>query len=376
MAHPKVEVGVGVGTRPPLKRIERALRAARITRFDSAWVVDHLVGFIPDQIWDRSLSWAAGSRESPNAFFDPMTLLGHLATRAGDLRLGVGVTDTIRRHPVALAQSAMTLSHLMRRPPILGLGAGERENIEPYGLSFERPVARLDEAVRIIRTCFSSAGPFEFRGEFWDMPAAVMDLRPVPGRTPELWIGAHGPRMLRLTGTYGDGWYPSLPLRPDEYAAGLATIATAAVHAGRDPAEITPAMHSFMVVGRTEARARAMLAHPGIRFLSLLTPASMWAEAGRRHPFGDEFRGYVDFVPHHHTAAELWDAIELVEPDFVAERVLWGDRPRIVRGIRALAEAGLRHVVLTPVSALVSRSEAYYSVRSMAAIRSHLAEGA
>ena len=30
---------------------------------------------------------------------------------------------------------------------ILGIGAGERENVEPYGLSFERPVARLEDAL-------------------------------------------------------------------------------------------------------------------------------------------------------------------------------------------------------------------------------------
>ena len=26
-----------------------------------------------------------------------------------------------------------------------------------------------------------------------------MDLEPPPGRTPEIWIAAHGPRMLHLT---------------------------------------------------------------------------------------------------------------------------------------------------------------------------------
>src|SRR5690606_8125306 len=126
-------------------------------------------------------------------------------------------------------------------------------------------------------------------------------------------------RMLRLTGRFADGWYPSLPYRPEGYAAALATIADAATRAGRAPSEITPALHSFVVIGRTEARARAMLGHPAIRFMGLLAPASRWDAHGRRHPLGTDFRGFVDFLPHRYSAEELWDAIAAVEPDFVAE---------------------------------------------------------
>ena len=35
-----------------------------------------------------------------------------------------------------------------------------------------------------------------------------MDLEPPPGRTPQIWVAAHGPRMLQLTGRYSDGWLP------------------------------------------------------------------------------------------------------------------------------------------------------------------------
>lgn len=64
-------------------------------------------------------------------------MLGHLASRAGRLRLGVGVTEAVRRNPVVLAQAMITLAHLTKRAPILGLGSGERENTVPYGLSLD-----------------------------------------------------------------------------------------------------------------------------------------------------------------------------------------------------------------------------------------------
>jgi hypothetical protein len=52
----------------------------------------------------------------------------------------------------------LTLSHMAKRPPILGIGSGERQNIEPYGLDFSHPVGRLEEALRIMRLCFYSQG--------------------------------------------------------------------------------------------------------------------------------------------------------------------------------------------------------------------------
>ena len=121
-------------------------------------VIDHFQNVFPSAIWDRELTWLAAQRPSPHEFFDYQVLLGYLASRVGRLRLGVGVTEPIRRHPVLIAQAMMTLSHLTKRAPILGIGAGERMNIDPYGLDFSEPVTRLEEALQIIRLCLSTRG--------------------------------------------------------------------------------------------------------------------------------------------------------------------------------------------------------------------------
>lgn len=335
---------------------------------DSAWLIDHFMGFFPPQIWDGSMSWAAKGKTSPHAYYDWQTLLGYLAPRAGNVRLGVGVTESLRRHPVLLAQAAMTISHLTKRAPILGIGAGERENTEPYGIAFDRPVSRLEEALKIVRLCFSSEGPFEFRGEFFDMPDAIMDLRPAPGRTPDIWIAAHGPRMLGLTGAYGDGWYPTHAFSPDEYAEKWAEIGRAATSAGRSPDQITPAMQAIVVLAKTDSRARAMLSHRALRFLALLSPDSVHRAAGSTHPLGEGFGGIVDFIPQRYTRDELMDAIEAVDPEVLAQRTVWGGRAKVLRELRAYGEAGMRHVMLSPASGLVSKSDAAHAVRTLPGI--------
>ncbi|HZR44963.1 MAG TPA: LLM class flavin-dependent oxidoreductase, partial [Ktedonobacteraceae bacterium] len=297
MVAPRIVIGLELGAMPPA-RLNRALVTfARLSRLDSVWVLDHFQGLIPSAIWDQQFSWDAGQHESPHELFDYQVLLGYLARSAGRLRLGVGVTEAIRRHPVLIAQAMLTLAHMTRRSPILGIGAGERENIEPYGLDFTQPVGKFEEALQIIRLCFSHKGPIDFHGKHFQLERAVMDLRPPKGRTPEIWIGGKGPRMLRLTGQYGDGWYPSEITSPEEYADKLKVIRATAQEAGRDPQEITPALFQLIAVAPTEQEARRMLDTKPGRLLALGASAEQWRKVGAKHPFGEHFRGAVDWVP-------------------------------------------------------------------------------
>jgi len=364
----RVSIGLGVGTSPSLKRVHLLVRAARVLGFDAAWTVDHFQSFYPRSLWDRRFSWMAKADGSPHPYFDYQSLVGHLASRVGPMHIGVGVTEPIRRHPVLLAQAAMTWSHMTKRSPILGLGAGERENLDPYGFDFSRPVSRLEEALEIIRLCFDSDGPIDYSGEFFTLDGAVMDLKPAPGNRPLLWIAAHGPRMLRLTGRYGDGWYPTLPMTPQEYGDALATVRAEAAQAGRNPDQIVPAWQVFSVIGRTRAHARRLLDSRFVRFMALLAPETAWRQRGLDHPLGEGFRGMIDFVPERWERTELEAAIARVPTDLVADAVVWGTPDDVLRRLGEHVDAGLRHIVLAPASAAVSRRDALYSLRQMVRI--------
>ncbi|HEY0070720.1 MAG TPA: LLM class flavin-dependent oxidoreductase [Chloroflexia bacterium] len=362
MVYPGMAVGLQVGANPPLGLSRATVLLARLSRLDSVLAVDHFQNFMPTALWDRELSWAAAHFPSPHEVFDYQVLLGYLARSAGRLRLGVGVTEPVRRHPVLIAQAMMTLAHMTTRPPILGIGAGERENIEPYGLDFSQPVSQLEEALKVIRLCFSSSGPFDFEGKHYHLERAMMDLYPPKGRTPEVWIAGHGPRMLRLTGQYGDGWFPTMVASPQEYRAKLEVVRAAAREAGRDPAAITPALHQFIVVAPTRREARAMLHTKLARFAAVVgLPADEWRKAGVEHPFGERFRGYVDFVPEQYDRATLDRAIAAVPPQLLGRGLVVGTVEDVVARLRAYGEAGVRHVILSLSSALFSRRAALYS---------------
>ena len=376
MAHPKIEVGLYLPAQPPLGSVHQFVWAARLLRLDSVIVWDHVQDFFPTALWDKDFTWMAAQNPTQHAFYDYQVLLGHLAARAGRLRLGVGVTEPIRRHPVLIAQAMMTLAHLTKRPPILGIGAGERENTEPYGLNLSYQVSKVEEALQIIRLCFSSQGPFDFSGKHFRLNGAVMDLQPPPGRTPEIWVAAHGPRMLQLTGMYGDGWYPAGYLSPEEYGAKLQEIRTAAERVGRDPDAITPALYVNLVVAPTEAEARAMLGTPFVRFLSLLASADFWRQFGAVHPFGDQWRGYVDIIPEHYDRRTLDEAMAAVPAEVTEAAVIWGTPEQVIARFRAYGEVGMRYVVPAPASAAVSQQAALHTLRSLFTIRRALQRGA
>lgn len=360
---PRVSVGLQIGTQPPLSALRAFVFGARAMQLDSLMVIDHFQNVFPNVIWDSDLTWLAKRRPTSHEFFDYQVLFGYLASRVGRLRLGVGVTEPIRRHPVLIAQAVMTLSHLTKRAPILGIGAGERMNLDSYGLDSSQPVSRLEEALQIIRQCLSAHGPITFSGKHFQLDQATMDLKPPSGRMPEIWVAGHGPRMLRLAGRYGDGWYPTTIVSSQEYAAKLATIRAAATEAGRDAASITPALHRFMVVGASEEEARAMLDTKVIRALGLMAPADLWRQAGTVHPFGEHFNALVDFVPGQYDRQAIDEAIAAVPASLMTEGpLLWGTPQQVVARLRAFGDAGLRHVVLAPVSGLVSKRAALYGL--------------
>ncbi len=358
-----VDVGICVTTNYPVRELLRSLRWGRLTGVDSLVVPDHWQDFIPQVLWEPSVTWRARHTNSPHDLREAFTVLGALARSAGRVRIGVAVTEMLRRHPVMVAQAALTLSELTKRPPILGVGAGEGLNTEPYGVAVQKPVGRFEEALQVIRLCFETSGAFDFEGKHFQLNGAVMDLAPSNSRTPEIWIAAHGPRMLRLVGRYGDGWIPVQPMHgPAEYELGWRTIRTAARAANRRVESITPSLFASVAMAPTAAQVEKLLRSTLMRYWALMgTSAKQWAEFGSDHPLGPDFGGYGQLIPETLDRGEIDAAIARVPPELVRARLMSGTPRQVEATIRDFADAGLRHIVLAPVSALVTNRYQTYA---------------
>src|SRR6201997_1587635 len=299
-----MRVGVmdtALAARPAVDSLARAhYMAAVANRVDSFWVPDHLNALFPRSIWAPKHCGAARLVPRADACLEPWTMLGHLAARnrLGRLRLGVSVTDTGRRNPAVTAQAAATLHLLTRGRAILVIGTGEREGNEPYGVDWSKPVARFEEALATIRALWGSGGELVNRDSpFFPLRNAVFDLPPYRGKWPEIWIAAHGPRMLRATGRYADAWFPAGVFRPKDYARGLEAVRTAASDTGRDTNSITPAVWLFVVTGRSRGEVDEALNSDAAKVSPLNLPGELWASHGVEHPLGADFAGAQDFLP-------------------------------------------------------------------------------
>ena len=290
-----------------------------------------------------------------DAQLEPWTMLGYLASRKrfARLRRGVGVTDASRRNPAVTAQAAATLQLITRGRAILGIGVGEREGNEPYGVDWTKPVARFEEAIATIRTLWDSRGELVSReSPYFPLRNAVFDLPPYRGKWPEIWISAHGPRMLRATGRYADAWMPGLLMRPGDYARGLAAVKTAASDAGRDPASVTPAVWLFVFTGRSRDEVEESLSSEFAKAFALNIPAEMWASHGVQHPLGDDFAGGQDLVPQTFDERTALSYVKDVPASLLKEALLTGTPADVIDQAAEWRDHGVRYLVVCNASIL------------------------
>ena len=335
-----------------------ALRGDYVTgvaaQVDSLWLPDHLNSLVPRAVATRAYLGVAEAVPRIDAIHEPWTMLGHLAARnVARLRLGVGVTDAGRRNPAVTAQAAVTLSHLTRGRAILGIGTGEREGNEPYGVDWSTPVGRLIEALATIRALWESRGELVTRdSEFFPLRDAIFDLPPYRGRWPELWVAAHGPRMLRATGRYADAWFPAAIFDPAEYAAKFDVVRAAASDAGRDASAIVPANLFFVVTGRSRGEVDDVLGSEAMKTFALNLPAQAWARHGARHPLGDDFAGAQDLLPQLIDERTLLEYNATVPPDLIRSCIVTGTPDEVVDQVAQWRDAGVRYAVVCNTSYL------------------------
>jgi phthiodiolone/phenolphthiodiolone dimycocerosates ketoreductase len=329
--------------------------AAAATGVDSFWVPDHLNSLLPRSIMTPKYIGSTAAKLIPraDAVNEPWTALGYLAAknRFARLRLGTSVTDAGRRNPAVTAQAAATLHLMTRGRAILGMGTGEREGNEPYGVDWSKPVGRLVEALATIRALWDSPGELVTRDSpFFPLHNAIFDLPPYKGKYPEIWVAAHGPRMLRATGRYADGWFPVMYFQPDEYASALEVVRTAASDVGRDPMAIVAASYLFVVTGRSRAEVDETLGSRLLRALALSLPASEWKRHGGRHPFGDDFMGGQDLIPQTLDEETVVAATNDVPEGLLRACFLTGTPDEVVEQAAVLRDNGLRYAVLNNMS--------------------------
>ncbi|MFW6690718.1 LLM class flavin-dependent oxidoreductase [Streptomyces sp. MAR4 CNX-425] len=197
------------------------------------------------------------------ALLEAWTLLAAVAAATARIRVLPDVAALPLRQPAVLAGAAASLDRLSGGRVELGLGAGGYpDEVEAAGGPRRTPgeaVEALAEAVRIIRARWTPGPEVHLDGGHYALRGAPPG--PYPAHDMGIWIGGHGPRMLRLTGAVADGWLASAArVPPEALAAGMKLVDEAAHAAGREPAAVRRLYNLAGLPGRGPAEQAERLA--------------------------------------------------------------------------------------------------------------------
>jgi alkanesulfonate monooxygenase SsuD/methylene tetrahydromethanopterin reductase-like flavin-dependent oxidoreductase (luciferase family) len=171
----------------------RAAQLAEEAGFDGVWTYDHI----------SAVSFRT------TASLDVWSMLAAAAVGTTNIELGPLVINTTVRHPAHIAVAAATLQDLASGRLILGLGAGSgpeqnfADEMRMVGLTAHDAATRrttVIETIGFLRSLWN--GGTSFAGSQFQLnePAAIVQPKPAP----PIVVGANGPKMAALAGTYAD----------------------------------------------------------------------------------------------------------------------------------------------------------------------------
>ncbi len=173
----------------------RVARRAEMLGYGSLWTFQRLLHPAEDD-------WG----EMYKAVQDPLVTLAHVAAVTDAVRLGVAVVNMPFYVPIVLAKQLATLDEVSAGRLDVGLGLGwAREEFEAVGAFFDRRGARGEEFIRCLQAIWGDDA-VAFRGEFYSMPPARVDPKPVQRPHPPLLLGGSAATALRRAGRVADGW--------------------------------------------------------------------------------------------------------------------------------------------------------------------------
>jgi len=187
--------------------------------YDSVWSMDH--SNVPQ--WKNAV------------VNDAWLMLAAIGAVTSHVELGTCVTDAIRRHPSAIALSTITLDRITKGRAILGIGAGEAQNVVDFGIEFSKPVSKFKEQLEVIEKLFESEPDrrVSYKGQHYNLVEACLQARSIRKPRPPIYIAAGAPKTLELCAKYGDGWIP-IGYTPELFKNHANVIRDRAKEIGRD----------------------------------------------------------------------------------------------------------------------------------------------
>ena len=217
------------GFDPTVDELENSLREAAEQGFPSYWM--------------------------PQIFgMDAHTAIAVAAKNVPNIRVGTSVVPTYPRHPMVLAQQALTTQSVIGGRLELGIGLSHQPVVEGmWGISFDKPVRHMSDYLSILTPLLNDRR-VSFKGE---SVIGRGEITPPPADAPPVLVAALGPQMLRLAGRLADGTITWMTGPETIRTLTAPTISEAAEEAGRPAPQVAMGLPVCVTSDVDAARERA-----------------------------------------------------------------------------------------------------------------------
>lgn len=162
--------------------------------------------------------------------YDSLTALAVAGQSVQGIELGTCVVPTFPRHPMVLAEQALTVRAAYPGPMTLGIGVSHEHVVkDQWGYDYDRTALRMREYLTVLNQ-LRDTGTTSFTGETVRANGSLSF--PITERLPVL-VAALGPRMLKVAGECSDGVITWMTGRRTLAEHTVPRLTTAAEAAGR-----------------------------------------------------------------------------------------------------------------------------------------------
>ena len=298
--------------------------------YDSVWTMDH--SNVPQ--WKNAV------------VNDAWLMLAAIGAVTSHVELGTCVTDAIRRHPSAIALSAITLDRITKGRAILGIGAGEAQNVVDFGIEFSKPVSKFKEQLEVIEKLFTSEPDrrVSYKGQYYSLIEACLQARSIRKPRPPIYIAAGAPKTLELCAKYGDGWIP-IGYTPELFKNHANVIRERAKEIGRDLNDFQFA--NDVDVYFTEDGEEAWNKMKNAVKVSLYKPELLKVHNIQQDSEFDFRRYFTEYAMNKPELMEQMKKAALKIPDSVARSAIGVGKPEdVIQMLERFIDAGTNHFII------------------------------
>ena len=298
--------------------------------YDSVWTMDH--SNVPQ--WKNAV------------VNDAWLMLAAIGAVTSHVELGTCVTDAIRRHPSAIALSTITLDRITKGRAILGIGAGEAQNVVDFGIEFSKPVSKFKEQLEVIEKLFTSEPDrrVSYKGQYYSLIEACLQARSIRKPRPPIYIAAGAPKTLELCAKYGDGWIP-IGYTPELFKNHANVIRERAKEIGRDLNDFQFA--NDVDVYFTEDGEEAWNKMKNAVKVSLYKPELLKVHNIQQDSEFDFRRYFTEYAMNKPELMEQMKKAALKIPDSVARTAIGVGKPEdVIQMLERFIAAGTNHFII------------------------------